>query len=105
MRCADGNEDAGFANLQAAEAVKNGDTMDGEFLVDGLANLFHFGEGHGLVGFVIEVNGLAAVGLVADEAIEGDNRAILIGPHLTDNGCHFDGRMEEGEEIVFREGV
>ena len=37
MRGADGDEDAGFADFQAAETVGDGDAVDGEFLVDGAA--------------------------------------------------------------------
>ena len=43
MGCADGNENAGFANFEAAETVNDSDAMDGEFLMEQLADLSHLG--------------------------------------------------------------
>lgn len=105
VRRADGNEDAGFADLQAAQAMKNGYTMDGELLADGLADLLHFGEGHGFVGFVIEVKSAASVGFVANEAVESDDGAIPVGADIPDDRGHVDGRVKQSEEVVFRECV
>lgn len=55
MRSADGNEDTGVTNFQPAEAVNDGEAMDGEFFVDQRADLAHFSEGHGFVGLVLKI--------------------------------------------------
>lgn len=105
MRRADSDENAGFADLETAEAVNDGDAVDGKFLVEGLADLPHLGESHGFVGLVIEVHGAAAVGFVAHETIEVNDGAVLIGAHaLHDSGC-VDGRLHQSEKIVFCGGV
>ena len=43
MSGADGDKDAGFADFQAAEAVRDGHAVDREFFVDGGGDLADFG--------------------------------------------------------------
>ena len=66
----DRDEDAGFANGEAAEAMDDCDVADGEVL-DGLgAEEVHLLQRHLLVGFVVEVQRAAAAGIVANDAVE-----------------------------------
>jgi len=101
MRGADSNEDAGFADFEAAEAVNDGDPIDGEFSVDQQANFFHLGEGHWFVSFVLQIQGASPVRLIADKAIEGHNRPILAGTDVADNRRRVDRGMTQGKEVVF----
>ena len=105
MGCADGNENAGFANFEPAETVNDSDAMDGEFLVEQLANLSHLGEGHRLVGFVVEIKGATAMRFVTDKPVESHDGTVLGSADVTNDRGHVDGRMEKGEKIVFCEGV
>src|ERR1700733_7506047 len=77
MRGADDDKDAGFANVQAAEAVDDGDAADFEFLANLRADFGDFGEGHALVGFVFEVERLAPAKIIAHEAIENHCGAVF----------------------------
>src|ERR1700694_1161226 len=70
MSGADGDEDAGFADFESAEAVDNGNAGNGEFFVQLGGDLMHFGEGHGFVSFIVEIERGAVVGLIADETVE-----------------------------------
>lgn len=88
MGCAYGNEDAGFADFEAAETVGDGNAMDEIFFAELSTNLAHFSEGHGFVGFVLEVERGAIVGLIADEAVEGDDGAVFGGADLADESGH-----------------
>src|SRR6266576_2869533 len=68
VRRADRDKYAGFADLEAPEPVNHRDTMDAVFFVNLHADFAHFREGHGFIGFVVEVQSGAVVGLIADEA-------------------------------------
>jgi hypothetical protein len=100
MRGADGDEDARFADLKAAEAVDDGDAMNWKFGVDLGGDVADFGEGHRLVGFVIEVERGAAMGFVADAAVEGDDGAIFARADMADDGGHVDGLGDETEDVI-----
>jgi hypothetical protein len=100
MRGTDGDEDAGFTDLEATEAMNNGEAVDGEFFVDGVANFAHFGNCHGLVGFVFEIESTAAVGFVADKAVERDDRAVVVSADVAGNRGCVDGRVEKGEQVA-----
>jgi len=82
MGGADGDEHAGFTYFEVAEPVKDGRTVDSVGVMEVRADLAHLGERHGFVGFIFQVQSAAAVGLVAHEAIEGNDGAILIGAHV-----------------------
>ena len=105
MGSADGDEHAGFADLQAAEAMNDGHAIDGEFLVEQLADFAHFGEGHGFIGFVVEIQGAAAMGLVANETVEGDDGTVGVGAHLADDSGCVNRRAKEGEQVILCDGV
>jgi hypothetical protein len=100
MRGADGDEDAGFADLEAAEAVDDSEAMNGKFDVHLDGNFADLGEGHGFVGFVVEVERGAAVRLVADAAVEGDDGAVLAGADVADEGGRINGLVDETEDVI-----
>lgn len=79
-----GDEHAGFADFQAAEAVNDGYAMDAMSLMKLGADFAHLGEGHGFVSFVFEVERGAIMRLVADKAIESDDGAVLRSPDVLD---------------------
>ncbi len=99
MRGADGDEDAGLADFQAAEAMGDGDAVDGKFGVKFARDFAHFGDRHGLVSFVIKVQRATAVRLVADTAIEGDDCAVASGAHVLDKRWSIDRLTHEQDEI------
>ena len=71
-----GDEDAGFPNFQAAQPVDHGHAMNGEFFVKVRDDFLHFGEGHGFVGFVFQIESTPVFRMIAHEAVERGNRAI-----------------------------
>ena len=105
MRSGDGDEDAGFANIQVAEAVNDGEAMDSELFADELADFFHLGEGHRFVGLVLEIQRGTPMGFVADEAVEGNDCAVLAGTNVADHLRHIDGRVDQREVIVLSGNV
>src|SRR6266446_931289 len=100
---ADDDEDAGFADLEAAEAVDHGDAMDAVFFVELRADFAHFGEGHGFVGFVVEVKGWAIVGLVADETVEDDDGAVFGRAHVAGERGHVDRLAHQLIDVIVGE--
>src|ERR1700730_3525156 len=70
VRRADGDEDARIADLQSAEEMADGHAVNAVFLVELDADLTHLSNGHGLVGFIVQIEGPAVVGLIADETVE-----------------------------------
>jgi hypothetical protein len=79
------------------------DAMDAIFFVELRADFAHFGEGHGLVGFVVEVEGGAVVGLIADETIEGDCGAVLGRTDVADQRSHVDRLAHQLVEVIVGE--
>jgi len=77
MRRADGDVDAGFADFEAAKTMGHGDAVDGEERMKRGSDFAHFLKRHGFVGLVFEVESLAAVGLIAHAAVEGDDGTVL----------------------------
>jgi hypothetical protein len=100
MRCADGDEDACFADVEAAEAMDDGDAMDWKLGVHLGGDFADLGEGHGLVGFVVEVERGATVRLVANAAVEGDDGAVFAGAHVADKRCRVNGLGDETEVVI-----
>lgn len=100
MGRADGDEDAGFADFEAAETMNDGHAVDAIFFVELGADFAHFGEGHGFVGFVIEIERGAVVGLVADETIEGDDGAVRGRAHVAAEGGEIDGLAHQLVDVV-----
>jgi hypothetical protein len=70
---ADRNEHAGFTNLEAAEAMGNRDAMNREICVELGGDFANFGDGHGFVGLVLEIESGTIVGMVADATVESDD--------------------------------
>ncbi len=95
----DGDEDAGLADLEAAKAMGDGDAIDGEFFVELCGDFPHFGESHGVVGFVVEEKRGAAVGLVADAAIESDDGAIGGSANMANEGRGINGILAEEDQV------
>ena len=73
---------AGFPNFEAAEAVDYRDPMDEEVIMDVGGDPLNFGQSHGLVCFVLEVEGAAVFGMVADESVKDNNGAIFIAANI-----------------------
>jgi hypothetical protein len=97
---ADGDEDAGFADFEAAETMDDGDAVDFVFFVEKGGDFAHFGEGHGFVGFVVEVERGAIVGLIADEAVESDDGAVFGGADVADEHGEVNGLTLELADVV-----
>src|SRR5580704_250516 len=70
MGRSDDDEHAGFPDLQAAEAVDDGNIAHFEASNRFARQLVHLLHGHLCVGLVVEVEGFAAAGVVADDAVE-----------------------------------
>src|SRR6266850_460525 len=102
MSRADSDEDAGFADFETAEAMDDGNAVNGELFVQLGRDFSHFGEGHGFVSFVIEIERGAIVGLIADEAIKGDDGAVFGGADLANEGGHVDGIAYQLADVVVR---
>jgi len=105
MRRADGDEDAGFANLQAAQTVHHANAVDRVFFMEELPNFFHFSQSHGFISLVVEVKSGSAMGLVANETVEGDDGAILVGADFAHERRNIDGLLYQGEAVIFGEGI
>jgi len=97
---ADGDEDAGLADFEAAEAMDDDDAVNFIFFVELGGDLAHFCEGHGFVGFVVEIESGAIVGLIADKAVEGYDGAVIGGADMADEGGHVDGLAREVADVV-----
>jgi hypothetical protein len=46
-------------------------------------DLLNFGQGHGLVGFVLEVEGAAVFGMVADEPVKDNDGAVCAAANIS----------------------
>jgi hypothetical protein len=62
--------------------VDYGEAMDGKVIVDVGGDLLNFGQSHGLVCFVLEVEGAAVFGMIADESVKDNNSAIFIAANI-----------------------
>jgi len=93
----DRDEDAGFADGEAAEAMDDGDVAGREVL-DGLgAEEVHLLQGHLLVGFVVEVQGWAATGVVANDAVENTDSSVRSRFNRPLDGRRVDGLTDESD--------
>jgi hypothetical protein len=97
---ADGDEDAGLADFESAEAMRDGDAIDCELCVNVGGDFAQLRERHRFVGFVIKVERAAAVGIVADAAVEGDDGAVGIGADVADERSGIDRMAAELDEVV-----
>lgn len=102
MRCADGDEYAGFANFQTAEAMRDGDAMNCKILVEMGGDFRHFEQRHGFVRFVVKVQCGAVMRLVADKAVERDDGTVLRGTNVTGELRRIQGIAGQLDDVVFR---
>ena len=102
MRGANGYEDTGFADFETAEAMNDGDVVNGESFVQLGGDLVHFGEGHGFVSFVVEIESGAIEGLIAHEAVKGDDGAVFGSADVADESGHVDGIADQLADVVVR---
>jgi len=100
---ANGNKYASFADFEAPEPVDYGNAMNAVFLMNLKADFAHFGEGHGLIGLVIEIESRAVVGLITHEAVEGDNGAVLWATDKPDLRSHIDGFAHQLVDVIVGE--
>ncbi len=100
MGSADGDEDAGFSNFEAAKAVRYGDAIDGEFLMNAGGDFFQLLQRHGFVRFVVEVERAATVRIVANAAVESNDGAIGISANVVDKRGGIDRVVAELDEVV-----
>src|SRR2546429_2276893 len=80
--------------------MDDGHTMDAVLFVKLGGDFAHLGKGHGLVGFIVEVKRAAIVGLIAHEAVEGDDGAVLGSANVTDERAGLDRLANELEDVV-----
>ena len=102
MRGADGDEDAGFADFEPAEAMDNGNAVNDEFFVELGSNLLHFAQGHGFVSLVIEIEREAIVRLIADEAVKGNDGAVFGSTDVAHKSGHVDGIADQLADVAVR---
>ena len=105
MRGADGDEDGSLADFDAAEAMDDGDAMDGEFLAHLRTDFADFGERHFFIGFVFEIERGAAAEIIAREAVEDDQRAIFGRAQAARNFVDGNGAARDFEEIRRARGL
>jgi hypothetical protein len=97
-----GDEDARVTDFEATEAVGDGDRIDREKRVKRRGDFSHLFERHGFVGFVFEVERSAAVGVVANAAIESYDGSIMRLANVADEGSGGDGIPAESDEVIMR---
>ncbi len=97
MSGGDRDEDAGFAHGEAAEAMEDGDIANGKLLDRLSAQEMHLLQGHLFVRFVVEVQGRAAAGVVANDAVEDAKGSVGTGLDGVLDGCSVDGITHEGD--------
>src|SRR6202012_3401248 len=100
MRRADRDEDAGLADFETAETMRDSDAINGEFSVKVGGDIAQLGERHRFVGFVFEVERAPAMGIVTDATVEGDDGAIGISANMADKSYGIDRVAAELDEIV-----
>jgi len=94
----DDDEHAGFADLEASEAVDDGDMADIEAGVGFGCQLPHLFLGHLAVGFVVEMEGLAATGLVAHDAVKNHDCAVFATLDCVDHRVRINALMGESSK-------
>ena len=103
MSRADSDKDAGFADFEAPQPVDYGYQVDTVFFVELGADFAHFGEGHGFVGFVVEVESRAVVGLITHESVKGNGGAIFWRADVAYKGGHVDGFAHQLIDVIVGE--
>jgi len=96
---ANGDVYAGFADFEAAKAMDHGDAIDGKLLMKVRGDLLNFSQSHGLVGLVLEVEGAAVLGVVADESVKDDYGAVFMGANISCQGDRVYGFVNQQSDI------
>jgi len=105
VRGADRDENAGVADFEAAEAVHDRKVMDCEASVNVRGDFAQLGVGHGLVGFVLEIEGALAFEIVAHEAVEDHGGAIFEGLEVEQNFAWLDGFAHQKNDVAVDGGL
>ena len=71
------DQDAGFTDFQAAQPVHQAYVPHRKALQGCLGQLTHFVESHGLVGFIVQIEGAAPAGVIANDALKDHGRAVF----------------------------
>ena len=80
--------------------MSDGDKVYGKFLVNLDADFADFGDGHGFVSFIVEIECAAAVRVIADAAVKSDYGAVFGGADVANQGYVIDGLTDESVTIV-----
>ena len=80
--------------------MRYGHTVNRELGVNFGGDLTHLGEGHGFVGFVVQVESAAAVRLVAYASIEGDDGAVRTGADMANERVGVDALMNKQDQVA-----
>lgn len=104
MGCADSDEHTGFTYFKSAEAVQHRHAVYGIALTNLGANLLHFRERHGFVGFVVQVERAAAMGLVTHKPVKCNRGAILVGADVSNGSARVDRGAHEFAPVVIGRG-
>jgi hypothetical protein len=73
--------------------------MDGKLIVEVRGDLLNLGQSHGLVSLVLEVEGAAVSGMVADESVKDNYRAVSIAANLSSQGGRIYGFVNQRSDI------
>jgi hypothetical protein len=95
MRGADSDEDARFADFKTTETMNDGNAVDGKFSVHFGSDLAEAAESHRLVGFVLEIEGTAAVRVITYAAVEGDDGTVAGTPNEFDKSAGINARTDQ----------
>jgi len=95
-----GDKDARVTNFKATESVGDGDRIDGKLHVKRRGDFSHLFERHGFVGFVFKVERSAAVGAIANAAVESYDGAIMRPANAANKSFGCDGIAAEEDEVV-----
>jgi len=88
VRCAYRDVHAGFSDFEPAQAVDHDDAVDGKRFVEVGGDFLNFSQCHGLVSLVLEVEGAAVLGMVADESVKDNDGAICV---ASNKSCQTNG--------------
>lgn len=79
--------------------MDHGNTVDGELTVDAGGDFLDFGEGHGFVGLVVEVEGTVIFGMIADKSVKNDDGAVFVAADMGSQRDWIDGFVNERSDV------
>jgi hypothetical protein len=97
--------DAGLADQHAPETVDHRDVGDLVLRGDLAADSGQHLERHGFVALVVEAEGRAAPGVVADDALEDYDRSVAPGLHARGEGANVDSVPGQGKVVAALDDV